>query len=225
MVWAHQQHLQHAQRQQQHNWPPQQQWQQPQPSGFTVLQSHAVPAAGPTSSTSSTVEGASACVAGTTPVAAGAATASLTAFEAAAEAAAAAAANGPRAATTRCFNAQDQPWIQQLWYVHDALQLELSPPAGLAAAGVGCCSPPARPGCSGSNHQQQQQGWSTCSGSNVSSSGSTSSSRHGACGCSAVLEVVARPPDSSGRNPDLKVNKNLLLLLHHAGVPRDVFES
>jgi hypothetical protein len=40
-----------------------------------------------------------------------------------------------------------------------------------------------------------------------------------------VLEVVARPPDNSGRNPDLKVNKNLLLLLHHAGVPREVFET
>lgn len=131
------------------------------------------------------------------------------------EAAAQAASPGPRAALLRCFNAQDQPWMQQLWYVHDALQLHslrqrTAPNAATAAAAVhrpppAPCAPSAGSGCP---HQ-------TAAGSG--SSGCR-------CSCSAVLEVVTRPPDGVGRG-ELRINKNLLLLLHQRGVPAQVFEE
>lgn len=211
LIWAHQQHLQQANTQMQPQVsPPQHLWTLPQ------RQHSAVAGASGTSSSSA---GSSCGIHAQSS--AGATATPLAAFEAAAAAAAAAAASGPKAATLRCFNAQDQPWMQQVWYIHNAMRLaqQAAAAAGPASA-QGSFLPPARPGCPSSCQQQQQhQCWTACS-SNMS--GSSSGSVR-ACGCSAVLEVVSRPPDSSGRNPDLKVNKNLLLLLHHAGVPAEVF--
>jgi hypothetical protein len=185
----------------------------------------------PTSSSSSGVAGSGTVSAGV-GVSAGPA---LGPLEAAVQAAAAAAAVGPRATTLRCFHAQDLPYMQQLWYIHDAMQLfstaaaATAPPAAAAATtlvrpGSNLTAPPVRPDCRQHSHQQQlqQEQWPP-SGSSGSSAGS---SGRGRCECDAVLEVVSRPPDSSGRNPDLKVNRNLLLLLlHHAGVPLQVFEE
>jgi hypothetical protein len=39
-----------------------------------------------------------------------------------------------------------------------------------------------------------------------------------------MLEVVSRPPDGADRPAEkIRVNKNLLLLMHYAGVPQQVF--
>jgi hypothetical protein len=154
------------------------------------------------------------------------------AFEAAAQAAAVAAAvNGTRAASLRCFHAQDQPWMQQLWYIYDAVQVFNSSSSSSRSATDGQPGPPTacipvRPGCKQCSdggaqpQQQQQQQWHPGSSSSGGSSGACSSR----CSCSAVCEVVSRPPDTSGRQTDININKNLLLLLHHAGVPLEVFE-
>jgi hypothetical protein len=76
--------------------------------------------------------------------------------------------------------------------------------------------------------QQQQQSNNTYntagSSSGGSGSGSSSSSSSSMCCCTASLEVVSRPPDGAERAGErLRVNKNLLLLLHHAGVPQHIF--
>jgi hypothetical protein len=210
LVWAHLRHLQ-----QQRQWPAQgMNLQQQQQVGGSFSRAGVAAASSSSSSSAAGGPGVMPVLQVTAPTAAAAG-----AFEAAMQAAAVAAAAGSRSEALRCFNAQDQPWMQQLWYVHDAMQLTSSSSVAVGALGPGSAfaPPPARPDCrSHCPHQQQQ--W-------PSSSSSSSSSSSGVCGCEAVLEVVSRPPDSSGRNPDLKINKNLLLLLHHAGVPLAVFEA
>lgn len=185
LVWAHQQH----QAQQQHQ---QQQW---RPTLGDRHPAGSCNVAGPNSSSS----GSGSCSNGA---------AAPSAVDAAVRAAATAAASGPRADTLRCFNAQDQPWMQQLWYIHDAQELVLR----AAQSGGSCSDPPTPPGCPQRQLAQQPQHHqqAVCGASGV-------------CACSATLEVVSRPPDSNNRAPDLRVNKNLLLLLHHAGVPQEVF--
>jgi hypothetical protein len=210
LIWAHQQHLQ-----QQRQWPAQGMHfqQQQQQVGGSFSRAGVAPANSSTSSAGGPGAVPVPQVNAPTAAAAGAAGA----LEAAVQAAAVAAAVGPRAEALRCFNAQDQPWMQQLWYVHDAMQLNSSSSSMAGDAlvpGRALVPPPARPDCR-SHCQQQQQQWPS----------SSSSSSSGVCGCEAVLEVVSRPPDSSGKNPDLKISKNLLLLLHHAGVPLAVFEA
>jgi hypothetical protein len=46
-----------------------------------------------------------------------------------------------------------------------------------------------------------------------------------ACGCEATLEVVSRPPEGAEKSSDLRINKNLLLLLLDGGVPPAVFRE
>lgn len=223
LLWAHQQHLQQQRSTPQHGMPPQPQAAHSCCCGMTA----AGGAAGSNSANGSSGSGVR-CSCSNTGVAAGGAS-----FAAAVQAAADAAVNGPRADVLRCFHAQDQPWLQQLWYVHDARQLCQRQRAGYNQRAGSSSSnsakqhalpPPSPTGCrqqlSGQQQQQpQQQG---AAGSAGNSGGTTSSSS--SCSCGAVLEVVTRPPDSTGRPADISINKNLLLLLHDAGVPAEVFE-
>lgn len=238
LLWAHQVHS--------HNTQTNQQQGLPQLSRFACQAGSCNQPC--VSNSSSSGAGVSVATPGTTAAAATAGEVALQAAVAAATAAAAAA-SGSRGVALRCFNAQDQPWLQQLWYIHDAQQM-----VGCLQA-QGLCSPiPAQPLPPGCLQQQQQQppqaagvagssssttrlaptapygaggsgnsSSSTSTGSQTGGAGPAASCSSRGCQCSAVLEVVCRPPDSSSRTPDLRINKNLLLLLHHAGVPEEVF--
>jgi hypothetical protein len=149
---------------------------------------------------------------------------------AAAVAAAAAATTACRRSALEYVHPQDRPWLQQLWYVHEAWQKAVvcssSSSSGGGSSSISsindCCDQPPTPCKPWQPPQQQQQSGS--SGYSAACSRTDGSSSRLLCSCSASLEVVCRPPDGCERGGEkLRVNKNLLLLLHHAGVPQAVF--
>lgn len=206
LVWAHQVH--HQQQQQQQNVQLQQQQQYGAMNGQ------------PCSSSSSS--GGSTC-------AAGAATAAATAAATVAAAVAAANIEG-----LSCVHPQDRPWFQQLCYICGAQQL-----LGSSSSSSRYAQPPPLP-CQ--NEQQQQLCRQGChahstsaaeaaaaaaappgSHALVSGGSSCGDCSTGSCSCEAMLEVVRRPVDGAEKHTEHRIGKNLLTLLHHAGVPQDVF--
>lgn len=133
---------------------------------------------------------------------------------------AAAASSSTRRPILEFIHPQDRPWLQQLWYVHEALQMLDSGSSSSSGTHLGAASVLPPMAC----RQQQQQIASGPVPANLCSSSNTADAAAGCC-CECVIEVVSRAPSGADKSCDLRINKNLLLLLHHAGVPQQVFEE